>query len=146
MKGLNKMRHRKVDGKRAMTMVEVVIAMALTIVCIGGILAVLLQNTSLGQSVDSSYVAVNIAKSRIERIRQIRRDMSYDDVIDAAETDTIVDRNGVANPSGDYSRTTIIDPTFASNLTQVTVRVKYKQGGVFIPTGVELVTLVSPYS
>jgi len=128
-----------------MTLIEIVVATALIGLIIAGMLGVLIQNITLGQSADYAYVAMNLAKSRIERLREVRRDKGYADLINWQETDVIVNRNGVPDLQGDFKRTTIVNSAYAANLTMITVRVKYKSGGVFTGVQTELVTLISPY-
>ena len=132
--------------KKAMTLTEVVIAMALVALSIGGIMSVIVQSMTLEQSVDSAYVAMNLAKNRIERIREIRRDRGYAAVANTEESDTVLDRNGVSDPNGEFMRTTVIDAAYATDLTKVTVSVKFKRKNVFIPQSIELETLISPYT
>jgi len=132
--------------KKGMSLVEVVAAIALAVLAMGGIISVTTQSASLGQAVDYTYVASNLAKNRIERIREIRRDKGYTALPEAAETDTVVDRSGIPDPNGDFVRTTTIDAAYATNLTKVTVKVQYKKKGALIPIGVELVTLLSQYA
>lgn len=131
---------------KGMSLTEVVVATALVTVAVGGIIAVTVQGTTLGQSTDYAYVALNLAKNRIERLREIRKDIGYAALSEAAETDTVIDRNGNPDPNGDFVRTTVVDTTYAANLTKVTVRVRYKIKGTLIPTDIELVTLISPYA
>lgn len=134
------------DAERGVSLTEVLVAIALVALCVGGIISLLVQNIGLGQSVDNAYVAINLAKSRIERMREIRKDSGYTALPDAAETDTLIDRNGISSPSGGFKRTTIVDSAYAPGLTKVTVKVRYKTGGVFISVPVELVTLLSSYN
>lgn len=131
---------------KGMSLTEVVIATGLATLAVGGIIAVITQTATLGHSVDYSYVASTLAKNRIERIREIRKDKGYSAIIDASETETAVDRNGSPDSNGDFVRTTIIDAAYATGLTKVTVKVKYKKNGVFIPMDIELTTLFSPYT
>jgi len=63
--------------RKGMSLTEVVIAMALVALSVGGIMAVLVQSVGLRQSVDNAYAAVGLAKNRIERIRELRRDKGY---------------------------------------------------------------------
>lgn len=133
-------------NRRAMTLAELAMALALVALSIGGIISVLFQSSDLAQAVDSSYVAAELARNRIERIREVRRDMGYDSIPEAAETDTIVDRNGDSDQDGDFKRTTIIDASYGTNLTKVVVRVTYKRKGSSISTPVEVTSLISPYT
>jgi len=88
---------------------------------------------------------MNLAKGRIERLREVRRDKGYADLVNWQELDVVIDRNGVPDPDGNFKRTTEIDAAYAVNLTRVTVKVKYKREGAFVPVSIELATLMSPY-
>ena len=130
--------------KKGMSLTEVVMAMALITLCIGGIITVVVQSADMGHTADYTYVAIDLAKNRIERIRQIRNEKGYDIIPQTAETDTIIDRNGIPDLNGDFKRTTTIEPT-STRLTKVTVGVTYKRRGLFNPVPVELVTLLSEH-
>lgn len=132
-------------NKKGITFAEVIIALALLTLSVGGIVGVLVQNSSTGQSIDYTYVATNLAKNRIERLREVRRDRGYADLLNWQETDTSIDRYGNSDENGNFERTTIITTGVTANLTQVTVRVNYKRGGTLVPVATELVTLLSPY-
>ena len=132
--------------RRAMTLTELIIAIALVGISVGGIVSVLLQTVDLSQSIDNSYVATDLARNRIERIRSVRRDMGYAAIPESAETDTIIDRNGNADQNGVFKRTTIINASYGTNLTRVTVRVTYKRRGSFLSTPIEVTSLISPYT
>jgi prepilin-type N-terminal cleavage/methylation domain-containing protein len=132
--------------RKGMSLTEVLIAMALVALSIGGIISLLIQGIGMDQSVDYTYVATSLAKNRIERIRQIRMDSGYASLPETAETNILLDRNGNSSQSGDFKRTTIIDPSYAADLTKVTVRVSYKIRNEFTSQPVELVTALSSYN
>ena len=129
-----------------MSLTEVLIAMALIALCIGGIVSLLVQGIRMGKGVDYMYVATNLAKNRIERIREVRKDLGYAAMTDSAETDVLIGRNGASDPNGNFKRTTIIDSSDPSGLTRVTVRVSYKIKDVFTGQPAEIVTLLSSYN
>jgi type II secretory pathway pseudopilin PulG len=129
-----------------MTLTEVVVATALAALSIGGIMGVVVQGMDLGNRADYAYAAANIAKNRIERVREIRKEQGYTSLSAMAEDDVTVDRDGIADSNGDFIRTTTVDSAYAVNLTKVVVKVKYKIRGVPAPVWVELTTLVSPYT
>ena len=134
-------------NKRAgMTLLEVMIAAFLLAVCCAGVLGVIYQNMSTGQSIDRAYVSTNLAKNRIERLREIRRDKGYTAITSLAGTATeTLDREGNSDSNGEYERTTNIQPDSSTNLTTVTVSVRYKMRGSFIPASTQLVTLISEH-
>lgn len=133
--------------QRAMTLIEIMVSILLITLMIGTVLGLLMQNMKMGGAIDYNYAAVNIAKSRIDRIRELRRDQGFSNLSAAAETSTTVDRNGLSDASGDFTRTTVITTNFGSNpnLTEVEVSVSYKGvTGVSITT-ITLTSLISPY-
>jgi len=131
--------------KTGMTLTEVVIAVCLAVISIAGVLALLTQNADLGQRLDYSYASTGIAKSRIEKLREIRRDMGYDALADIEEENIPVDDTGTPDPDGNFIRSTTVDPGFGTDLTQVTVTVQYKKQGIITPFLVELTSLISRY-
>lgn len=131
------------EFRRGISLVEVVTAIALIALSVGGIISLLVQNMGLGQSIDYTYVATNLARSRIERIKTFARDMGYTALPESAESNTVIDRNGVPTTNGDFKRTTLIDDTYATGITKVTVRVYYKIRNAFTSQPVELVTLIA---
>ena len=132
-------------NKKGMSLVEVIVALALLVLSIGSIVGILMQNINTGKAIDYSYVATNLAKNRIERLREVRRDRGYADLANWQETDVTIDRDGVADNNGDFQRTTIVNAAYGANLTQITVQVKYAPQGSFTNAETELVTLLSPY-
>lgn len=62
------MKHNK-----GVTIIECVVATALMLLALGGILSLFIQNIKAGKLVDYAYVSINLAKNGIERIREIRR-------------------------------------------------------------------------
>ena len=129
--------------RKGMSLTEVLVAMALVTLCIGGIVTLIVQGMGLGQSADYMFVATNLANNKIEKVRFFYREMGYDALPEAAESDVKINRNGAPDNNGDFKRTTLINT--ASGLTKVTVRVSYKIRSAFLSQYVEMVTLFSPY-
>lgn len=129
-----------------MTLVEVVVSLALISVVIGGFLGLLIENMKAGQTIDYNYAAINIAKSRMDRIRELRRDKGYSYLPMAAESNIATNRNGLPDESGDFTRTTVITPAFEGkpNLTKITVTVSYKGAGDVATTTITVTSLISP--
>ena len=123
------------------------ISILITAVVVGGVLGLLIQNIKIGATVDYNYAAVNIAKSRIDRIRELRRESGYSFLGTASEADMTVDREGVPDLAGEFTRHTVMTTNYAgnANLTHVKVRVDYKASGDVTGTAVELETIISPY-
>ena len=143
-------------NNKGVTIVEVIVASALLILAAGGILALSLQNIKLSKASDYYYVAVNLAKNRIERIRKIRTEKGINYLIPdeeeeykgVEEEDTIVNRDGVKDANGDFVRTTEIETILIGDggkpeLVKVTVKVNYKIMQILRPQPVELVTVVT---
>lgn len=128
------------------SLTEVLVATALIAIAVGGIVSVLAQSVGLGKSSDYTYVATSLAKNRIERIKQIKKDSGYAFLYETAEPGTLLNRNGISDQNGDFKRTTIIDSAYAPDLTKVTVKVSYKVRNEFIDQPVEIVTLMSSYN
>lgn len=128
-----------------MTLVEVVVSLALISVVIGGFLGLLIENMKAGQTIDYNYAAINIAKSRMDRIRELRRDKGYNYLPMAAESNIATNRNGLPDESGDFTRTTVITPDFEGkpNLTKITVTVSYKGAGDVATTTITVTSLIS---
>lgn len=136
-----------IKTQKAMTLVEVMVSVGLIVILAGAVLVLLIQNMKMGATIDYNYAAINIAKSRIDRIRELRRDDGFSGLSATAETDTKVDRDGLPDSSGDFTRITTITTGFNnnSNLTKVEVKVSYKGPGDVSTTTVILTSLLSPY-
>lgn len=130
-----------------MTIVEVVTSMALIGMLIGGFLGLLIEDIKTAQTIDYNYVSLNIAKSRMDRIRELRRDKGYSNLSTATETDITIDRNGLPDADGEFTRSTTITPNFEgkTNLTKITVSVSYKGAGNVATTTITITSLISPY-
>lgn len=132
-------------SNKGVTIIEGVIASALLLLALGGILSLFIQNIKAGKIVDYVYVATNLAKNEIERIREIRREQGLDVLSSSSEEDIPINRNGVHDTNGDFKRTIIVNTNYGTNLVKVTVKVNYRIMGVWSPMPVEIVTVVSPY-
>jgi type II secretory pathway pseudopilin PulG len=138
---------RSQKNQKAMTLIEIMVSLLLVSLLVGTVLVLLLQNMKIATTIDYSYAASNIARSRIDRIRQLRRDQGFSNLAAAAETNTTVDRNGTPDPEGDFARTTTITTNFGGNadVTKIEVTVSFKgPGGVNIST-VTLTSLICPH-
>ena len=100
------------------TLVEVLIAIFVFTICIGGIcrLGVSVRETS--DRARSHYTAINIAKSRLERMKTFE----FDQLAYFAESNVRVDANGSADTDGLFRRTTSLS-AIKPNLTDIVVRV-----------------------
>lgn len=132
-------------SNKGITIIECIVASVLMLLALGGILSLFMQNIKAGKMVDYSYISANLAKNRIERVREIRREQGLSVLPSLSEENVYLDRNGAPSPNGDFRRTTIIDNTYGVNLVKVTVKVDYRIMGIWSPLPVEIVTVVSPY-
>jgi len=135
---------KSLKAQRSMTLVEIMVSVSLVTLLAGAVLGLLIQNMKMGQAIDYNYVAVNIAKGRMDRIRELRRDKGFSNLYTAAEDNIKVDRDGLPDSSGDFTRTTTITTSFGSNsnLTKVEVTVSYTVTGTATIT---LTSILSPY-
>ena len=128
------------NSRRGVTLFEVVIAAAVLSVVLSGILSVFLFNVRWGRKMNSVFVATNLAKNRMERLRPPRFPFS---ALDLAEEDSVeVDRGGLEEAGGDYLRTTEITNDHAGyDLTLVKVTVDYKIQGEWSGNPIEIYSL-----
>jgi type II secretory pathway pseudopilin PulG len=128
-----------------MTLVEVMVSLSLIVLVGGGIIGLLIENTKTGVTMDRNYVAVNIAKNRIDRLRELKKNTGYSYLNTANETNVIVNRSGLPDEGGDFERTTVVIPNFEgnANLTEAIVTVKYKGTGGASSPAIVLTTLMS---
>ena len=133
--------------QKGMTLVEVMVSVFLVTLLAGAVLALLIQNMKIGDTIDYNYAAVNIAKSRMDRVRELRRDYGFDNLSVAGEINTKVDRNGTPDAAGDFTRTTTITANLDgnSNLAKVEVAVSYKSTGDVSTSTITLTSILSPY-
>ena len=111
-------RLRQPDG---MTLIEVVVAVFIFAICIGGACMLVVQTRQAMDNARSHYVAVNIAKNRLEK----GRTFGYDQLSVFAEDDVIVDISGAADADGNYRRTTVVS-NVTSNLVEMIVTVEIR--------------------
>jgi len=110
-------RHK--TGEAGFSFIEVIIALSILGIFIGGMCAVLLGGRQLGDLACSHYVAVNLAKNRIERARN----MPFESLSDFVEYNTLVDEDGNPDYSGNYRRTTQYTSA-GTNLVEMIVTVE----------------------
>lgn len=103
--------------KRGFTLVEAVISLVLIALVLGGSYALVSQSTRGIYAARNHYVAVNISRARIERIRNF----TYDQIITLTETNVVVDDSGVPASEGYFRRTTLVNTNYQAGLTKVEV-------------------------
>jgi prepilin-type N-terminal cleavage/methylation domain-containing protein len=109
---------RQLNG---MTLIEVVIAVFIFGIVIGGACRLVVQTRQSMDNARSHYIAVNIAKNRLEK----GRTFGFDQLAVFSEDDIVIDSSGAADSGGDYRRTTVVlDAT--SNLVEMIVTVEIR--------------------
>lgn len=124
-------------GRSGVGLIEVVIALFVFSMSIAGMcaLAVIVKESS--DRARDHYVAVNLAKNRLERAKSF----DFTQLYTFRESQSLVDLNGTpvsaSDPRGDYRRSTIVT-NVTDNLTEVrvTVEIRNRQTWEFVP-GVE---------
>lgn len=100
------------------TLAEAVISTALLLLVIGGSYTLVNRSQALIYSARNHYVAINIAKSRLERAR----DFAYNQLINLNETNIVVNDNGVPADGGYFRRSTTVSTNILPGLTEIEVR------------------------
>lgn len=106
-------------NKDGITLVEVLVAILIFTICIGGMcrLGVSVRETS--DRARDHYTAINIAKSRLERVKTFE----FDQLPYFVENEVRVDENGTPDTDGLFRRSTTVTDV-KSNLRNVTVSVE----------------------
>jgi hypothetical protein len=112
-----------VERRGGFTLVEAVISTMLLLLVIAGAYMLVVRSSALVRSGRNHYLAINIAKARIERARNFQ----YGDLPLLTETNVVVDDNGVPVSSGDFRRTTEVNTNYQPNLTLLTVNVDIRR-------------------
>lgn len=125
------------------TLVEVVIALALIVIVLGGAYSLVIHAARVSRMARDHYIAVNLAKNRIERARNFR----YADLYLLAESNQVMDENGGPSDSGRFRRTTAVDSVSRPGMTvvTVTVRVRSLRTGAFGNEGESMSTMLTDY-
>ena len=138
-----KIEEKKRRLRRGMTVTEVVIATSLILLVMAGSYALIVRASELSRSARRHYIAISLAKNRLERARNFL----YSDLQLLAETDLTIDENGNPDPKGQYRRSTTVDTVSRTNLTEVVVDVKIRNphSGLFTPDHETIRTLFTEY-
>jgi hypothetical protein len=126
-----------------MTLTEVVIATFLILLVMTSSYSLIVKSAELSRSARRHYIAISIAKNRLERARNFL----YNDLKLMAETDLNVNDNGNPDPNGRFRRTTTVNTNFAPGLTEVTIVVKIRNPhtGLFTPDNETIRSLFTEY-
>ena len=110
------------NNKGGFTLIEVVIAIMILAMCIGGLCQLFVNVHQLSEMSRSHYIAINIAKNKIERAKTL----GYTDLYLLSENDGIVNSSGASDdPNGFFKVSTLVRPA-GSNLMEIVVTVGIK--------------------
>jgi Tfp pilus assembly protein PilV len=101
-----------------MTIIETVVSLLIFAICAGGMGALIVQAKQLKDRARDHYIAVNIAKNRMERSKAYMPDQLYM----FTENNLVVNSSGDPDSSGNFRRSTAVT-TIQSNLVQLVVRI-----------------------
>jgi hypothetical protein len=138
--------NKTVTGRRlkhGMTLTEVVVATFLILLVLSSSYALIIKSSELSRSARRHYIAISLAKNRLERARNFL----YNDLRLMAETNLTVNDNGNPDPEGRFRRTTEVNTAYATNLTEVivTVKIRNPRTGLFTPDNETIRTLFTEY-
>lgn len=105
--------------RSGMTLIEVVIAVFIFGIVIGGACMLVVQTRQGTDNARAHYVAINIAKNRLEK----GRTFGFDQLSVFVEDEVLVDVSGAADSGGNYRRTTVVS-NVTSNLVEMVVTVE----------------------
>ena len=103
--------------KQGFTLIEAVISLVLVVLVLGGSYAMISQSTRGIYAARNHYVAINISRARLERVRNF----TYDQLITLTETNVVVNDSGIPQSEGYFRRTTLVNTNYQAGLTKVEV-------------------------
>lgn len=109
-------------SRNGFTLIEAVVSAVLLALVIAGSYTLLVRSAALIRGARNHYVAMNIAKARVERARGF----NYYQLSLLAETNMVVSDDGSPLSSGDFRRTTLVNTNYQSGLTLMTVITEVK--------------------
>jgi len=112
--------HRRNPGHRCdgFGLVEAMVGIMVLVICVGGLAWMVVAAKSSSDQARDHYIAVNLAKNRIERGKTLDWDS-----LDMFESDeVVVDENGSADSEGNFQLTTAVT-TVSTNLKEMAVTV-----------------------
>ena len=117
-----------IKNNKGVTLVENMVSILVFLIGIEALMASCFQGVAMAKRADYSYVAYNLAKNHLERMKLY----SFANLSSSNETATPLNSDGDVDTSGSFSRTTVITPAYLGNasLTQATVTVRYIINGV----------------
>lgn len=121
--------------KKGVTLVEIMFSAVVIALVMIGVLTILAHTVSMSKRVDLQYASINIAKSRLERAREIVEEgnvaFALLSTMNETGPGTVVNTDGIADGNGDFQRTTTVTTPFGgdSRLAEVSITVVYKYLG-----------------
>ena len=100
------------------TLVEVMVAILILGLCMGGLCQLAANARQLSDMARSHYTAINIAKNRLERAKTVE----YDELQFLTENDVVIDASGRADSTGNYRVNTSVSQS-QTNLMELVVTV-----------------------
>ena len=115
------------------TLLETLMTLFLLMVILAGAYRVMVGAADLSRSARHHYLAINLAKNRLERARNF----AYGDLSLLAENNVVIDDNGTPDTAGTFRRSTVVTTNYAPNLTKITVSVgmKNRRTGAWVVGG-----------
>ncbi len=126
-------------NKSGFSLIELSIALMVAMIFVLGIFSLYSQSILSTKKMNQRFIAVNLAKNRLERMRNFEHSV----LPSASETDTYLDKEGNSDPDGGFIRNTTVTTGYngMAELTLVTVTVSYKTKGDFTNNPVEVTTV-----
>jgi len=134
------------DGKKGITLVEVLFSAAIISLVLIGVLVVLVQTINISRRINYEYAATILAKSRIESAMAFVESSGFDALTQGnfGETEKRLDSDGVPADTGDFLRSTTVTTNYDGNprLTGISVEVGYIYRGAEIDQPVNMATVL----
>lgn len=127
-------------NQKGITVLEIVGSVGLFAIGITALLGVYTQAVTMAKRADYAYVAYNLAKNRVERLREL----DFASLPVANESSVRINRSGDPDPAGEFIRSTAVAASYGgdANLTRVDVQVFYEMRGVLSPTSMDVTTVI----
>ncbi|MCE9614980.1 MAG: hypothetical protein K8T26_11925 [Lentisphaerae bacterium] len=122
--------HPPAKSRAGVGLIEVVIALFIFAGSVAGMCALVLMVREASDRARDHYVAVNLAKNRLERAKSF----GFSQLSLFAENQVPMNSQGAPNAKGDFRRTTVVS-NIAANLTEVrvTVEIRNRDTWEFVP-------------
>lgn len=125
------MKRIRATSNRGMTLVEVVISGTIITIIMMGVFSVFVQTSELSTRVNNRYLAMEMARSRLDQARTLIETSGFPSLTTLAETDLELDTD--SDGDSDYKRTTSVTENYGgeARLTKIDVTVVYHVKGVW---------------